>query len=610
MIKRKEMKRCGRSALKRHYLLYMAVCLIAAFISAEFAGSLTLPQATVSPAGTEAMAEEQPEAGAVAETAGVPAAFSPKITLTDVLEQVLLGDTQTGRELSEKLKEEAISKAEESNPAFGRSRGVLSALVNQITSGSLLVTAAAAINSLTGSESAGAVFLILGGTLCYLMFWFLLQNMYVVISRRIFLEGRLYSEIPFQRFAYLLRVKKWLKVSLTMLLTAVFRFLWALTIVGGLIKHYSYYLVPYIIAENPDIAPRQAIRLSRKMMQGHKWECFVFELSFLGWEILGVLTMGLTDLFFTNPYKVAAFSEYYVELRRLAKECGIPGTELLNDTWLYQRPDEEVLRNVYGDVLEVMERPRGELERLGGFRGFLANTLGVLAFRTAKERKYERDQAERIRYEDLFEAACGRAYPSRLFSIPEEQRRKMVESLHYMRHYSIWSLVVMFFAFSFIGWLWEVSLHLITDGTFVNRGVMYGPWLPIYGSGGVLILTLLHRLKSNPAAEFTAIVVLCGTVEYVTAYVLEHMTGGLKWWDYSGYFLNLHGRICAEGLLVFGLGGLGIVYVLAPVIDNALARFRERRLRILCILLMLVFLGDAAWSMCVPNQGDGITDYR
>mgnify|MGYP000694838553 FL=1 len=123
----------------------------------------------------------------------------------------------------------------------------------------------------------------------------------------------------------------------------------------------------------------------------------------------------------------------------------------------------------------------------------------------------------------------------------------------------------MFFIFSCIGWLWEVSLHLITDGVFVNRGAMHGPWLPIYGSGGILILTLLKKFRDKPYLCFILIFVLCGFLEYTTSYVME-MNTGLKWWDYSGYFLNLDGRICAEGLCVFGIGGMAFIYVLAPVI--------------------------------------------
>lgn len=127
------------------------------------------------------------------------------------------------------------------------------------------------------------------------------------------------------------------------------------------------------------------------------------------------------------------------------------------------------------------------------------------------------------------------------------------------------------FIFSFIGWLWEVSLHLFTDGIFVNRGVLYGPWLPIYGSGGVLILIFLKRFAKKPVLTYFLIMALCGTVEYTTAWYLETFKGK-KWWDYSGYFLNLDGRICAEGLLVFGLGGCAFIYILAPALDD---RFRK-----------------------------------
>ena len=64
--------------------------------------------------------------------------------------------------------------------------------------------------------------------------------------------------------------------------------------------------------------------------------------------------------------------------------------------------------------------------------------------------------------------------------------------------YSVSSLVLMFFTFSGIGWLWEVGLHLVVDGMFFNRGFMAGPWLPIYGTGGVLILVLLKKWRSRP----------------------------------------------------------------------------------------------------------------
>lgn len=202
-----------------------------------------------------------------------------------------------------------------------------------------------------------------------------------------------------------------------------------------------------------------------------------------------------------------------------------------------------------------------------------------------------------------------KVYPGRLFPIAEEEKRKWIEIIYYLRHYSVCSLILLFFIFSFVGWGWEVSLHLITDGTFVNRGVLHGPWLPIYGSGGILILTLLHRARKRPALEFMLIVLLCGVVEYSTSWLLETLHDGKKWWDYSGYFLNLNGRICAEGLFVFGIGGMAFVYVAAPVLDNWIRKIPKNVLIPICAALVILFAGDTAWSARFPNTGKGITDY-
>ena len=75
---------------------------------------------------------------------------------------------------------------------------------------------------------------------------------------------------------------------------------------------------------------------------------------------------------------------------------------------------------------------------------------------------------------------------------------------------------------------------------------MHGPWLPVYGSGVAMIVLVLARWRRNPAAEALLTIVLCGFVEYMTSWYLE-ATKGMRWWDYTGYFLNLDGRICGEG---------------------------------------------------------------
>ena len=605
------MKKLGRTSLKKNYVIFVAACLIAAFLGAEFTGTLSFSTAenyeqTESILNEEnaVNAESDPdtEAGSMVKTT------VDSVSWENVLRIIAESNTETGREITRRIKENEILASESGNPMFGRTRGVLSNVVNQISSGSIIVTMVAAIASMTGSESIGILVMILLGVAGAFGIWFLLINVFPVVVRRVFLEGMIYEQVTSQRFVFLLRVKKWLRASWIMFVKYIWYSLWCLTIAGIAVKRYSYYLVPFIVAENPDMTAREAVTLSRKMMDGHKWECFVFELSFIGWEILGILTIGIFNIFYTNPYKTAAFTRYYAELRAEALEKGIPGSELLYDTYLYEKAGTFLLRAKYPDVAAFMENPDGEEEKLSGWRGFLADNFGILLMRRSQERSYEKHQAEYVRLRSMIDDVQGLAYPVRLYPIPEEERRKLVQSLNYMRHYSVWSLMAVFLTLSVFGWLWEVGMHLVSYGEFVNRGALHGPWLPIYGTGAVLMLTLLYRFRGKPVLEFCSTILLCGFLEYMTSLVMEIATGGMKWWDYSGYFLNLNGRICAEGLLAFGVGGLAIVYVIAPVIDDLAGMLNEKCVIAVCAALIVLFAADAVYSQFYPNTGKGITD--
>lgn len=389
----------------------------------------------------------------------------------------------------------------------------------------------------------------------------------------------------------------------------IYRILWSFTVIGILIKHYSYAMVPYILCENPSIKPKEAITLSRNMMNGHKWEMFKLEFSFIGWEILSAFTFSLSDLLYTNPYKETTLVEYYSYLRTLARENGIPNSDLLDDRLLYEKAETDLMEVVYADVLNRPPLPECQTEPSNGIERFFANTLGLVLRHSEVEENYERKMMRKeqdVQYQNIL---AGKEYPGRLFIMPEREKSKRLAQTNILRHYSITSVILIFFAMSFIGWSWEVSLHLITDGVFVNRGVMHGPWLPIYGFGGALIVVVLNKLRRNPVILFVSAVILCGIVEYFSAYYLEITHNGQKWWDYSGYFLNIHGRVCAEGLLVFGLGGVAIVYILAPLLDDYFRRIPSKIVLPLCLVLLICFFGDQIYSHKHPNMGKGITDY-
>ena len=595
---RKEIKTRARQTVKKHYMMLVMVSLIAVFLglqSSSFDNFVRMYSSESVGTDTEGMTDTRVAVG--------------NTGLVDVLNQTMSGDTEEGRQLSEALKEE-IERSGEENRILGRSRGALSKIVNGITSGSLFVMFVSGINSLSGSKNLGSLILIMLAFAGVLGFNFLIVNTYTVISARMFLEGRIYDKLPAQRFVFLLRVKRWMKVSLAMLKYTIYQALWMLTVIGGVIKYYSYSQVPYILAENPDLTGREAITLSRRMMRGHKWELFLLDCSFIGWSILGACTFGLSEVFYSLPYQSASFCEYYVRLRGKAKESGILGAELLNDRYLYERAADDVLWEAYMDVLEWEEDTELQEERPGRIRRVLADWFGILLGSSQEERAYEERREREVRLGMLKDAAEGRMYPGRLSRFPEAAKQKRVETFHYMRRYSVWSLVLLFFIFSFIGWCWEVSLHLVLDGVFVNRGALHGPWLPIYGSGGVLLLTLLNRVRSSPVKEFFCIIFVCGMVEYWTSYYLEMVYDGMKWWDYSGYFLNLNGRICAEGLLVFGIGGMVFVYIAAPLLDNRIRVIRKQVLVWSCLILLGMYAADTVDSAGHPNEGEGITDYE
>lgn len=96
------------------------------------------------------------------------------------------------------------------------------------------------------------------------------------------------------------------------ILVGIFTFLWTLLFfIPGIIKQLSYSMTFYILNDHPEYTATQAITESRKMMKGHKGELFVLYLSFIGWDLLSVLTLGILEIVYVTPYKNAAVAGFY-----------------------------------------------------------------------------------------------------------------------------------------------------------------------------------------------------------------------------------------------------------------------------------------------------------
>lgn len=600
----KEMKKAALGTLKQHYALLVMVCILAALLHTSFIDAFNGLK-SLATGQNEIIAQltgDSDEAGEDVASTGMLASQTP----SDVLLELLTDGVEKGDEMSQQIQAQAIENAKD--PAFGRTRGYLSAAINSFSSGALWVKVVLAMRQISRSDTVSTLIAILGALLVYLFYWAFIQRFYEAVMCRIFLEARIYKRVPYTRFLYFHQVRRWFRTTKTLVLSVILVTLWSFTIIGGVIKYFQYYMVPYIVAENPDIRTREALRLSRDMMKGHKWDLFVKQLSFIGWDLLDMFTFGLLRILFINPYFTAAMAEYYVKLRDEAKAKYVLNAELLNDTWLYKKADDGSLIGVYAVERAELESPQPEEPPRMGFFNFMADWFGIVLKQTREEEAYERSQATKARLKEAQSVLAKESYPMRLVVAPGRVKDPRAEGIYYMRNYSLTTICFLFLVLSFVGWLWEVSLHLIETGKFVNRGVLHGPWLPIYGTGAVIVLLLLKKLRNNLPVHFAASIILCGFVEYFTGWYLELTHDGQKWWDYSGYFLNLHGRICAEGLLAFGILGGVIIYLLAPVLDVMTRQLPIKAFTITVAVLMCVFLTDNFYSSRHPNTGEGITD--
>jgi len=123
--------------------------------------------------------------------------------------------------------------------------------------------------------------------------------------------------------------------------------------------------------------------------------------------------------------------------------------------------------------------------------------------------------------------------------------------------------IVLFFIYSFLGWLMESVKLSIPNKKFINRGFLIGPYCPIYGTGVLLITILLRKYSDDRLITFFMSLLICGTLEYLTSYIMEKLFKA-RWWDYSQRKFNINGRICLETLIPFGIAGTFIIYVANP----------------------------------------------
>ena len=146
----------------------------------------------------------------------------------------------------------------------------------------------------------------------------------------------------------------------------------------------------------------------------------------------------------------------------------------------------------------------------------------------------------------------------------------------------------------FVGWIYEEIFYWITEGLLRNRGILYGPWLPIYGIGALGIYSL-KSMKRHPVILFMLCLVITGVVEYCIGYVGINFLG-LRLWDYRGLFLNINGIICLRSVVSFGILGMLFHYLLEPIGEKLYSRINPCVIWLACLIIIIIFVGDCILS--------------
>ncbi len=160
------------------------------------------------------------------------------------------------------------------------------------------------------------------------------------------------------------------------------------------------------------------------------------------------------------------------------------------------------------------------------------------------------------------------------------------------------NLILLFFTAAFLGWCMEVTGKYFVYHRFINRGMLTGPCLPIYGAGAcivTIIVGLVPGSESSMGTTFFIAFFACGFIEYMASYVMEKKFHA-RWWDYCTKPMNLNGRIWIGNLILFGIAGVVVCGYINPVLFGWYDAIDIMIREIICGVLVVLFISDYVMS--------------
>ncbi len=170
-----------------------------------------------------------------------------------------------------------------------------------------------------------------------------------------------------------------------------------------------------------------------------------------------------------------------------------------------------------------------------------------------------------------------------------------------MNTQSISNLLSYFFIYSFCGWALETITKTVAQKKFVNSGFLFGPICPIYGIAAVVMLKLLNTFKGNYLLTFVMSFIIFTLWEYFVGWLLEKIFH-TKYWDYSYYKLNLHGRICLINSLTWGFLGIAFIEIIHPIVEYLLQLIPVAIVNKLVIIISILIIIDCIITIIKINN--------
>ena len=171
-------------------------------------------------------------------------------------------------------------------------------------------------------------------------------------------------------------------------------------------------------------------------------------------------------------------------------------------------------------------------------------------------------------------------------TVTKEYAKQRIDGLCY--------LFLIFLTGCLVGWIYEEIFYWITEGLLRNRGILYGPWLPIYGIGALGIYAM-KPLKKTPVLLFFLCAAVTGVVEYIIGFAGIHLFG-MRLWDYRGLLLNIDGIICLRSVVSFAVMGLVFHDLLEPAAERMVRKVNQNTIHIACLSLFILLLADCLLS--------------